>query len=106
MKVLRLSTGFTLALAISCGSKYEGEITCKTNIPYMVENISTIQLKINAVTERQAKIDFVTQATIYSNISSDIRLQFISGKLLKNGRSIGYELDKKTIDSINLSIEN
>ncbi|ANF51347.1 hypothetical protein A0O34_12865 [Chryseobacterium glaciei] len=96
----------TLALIYSCGDKYEAVIIYKTTIPpSMHENISETNVDINADSDRKAKIQFVTSATIYNNVSQDIMSEFISGKLLKNNKPISYELEQITIDSINNSIK-
>ncbi|MCQ9637358.1 hypothetical protein MP477_20610 [Chryseobacterium sp. WG23] len=98
---------FILGLACySCGDKYEGQIIYKTTIPpYMISNIAKSDIDIEADTDRQAKIQFVTRATIYNNVSPYIQSEFITGSLLKNKRGISYLLDQNTIDSINISIK-
>lgn len=101
-KILLLSL---IVLVYSCSNKYEGEIIYKTTIPpAMHESISKTNVDIDADSDRQAKIQFVTTATIYNNISPDIMSQFISGNILKNGKPISYKLEQITIDSINNSI--
>ncbi|KFF21467.1 hypothetical protein [Chryseobacterium sp. JM1] len=104
MKKLILT--FVLALTYSCEDKYEGEIVYKTTIPpNMIGSISKTNVDINADSDRQAKIQFVTSAIIYNNVSPHILTEFISGNLMKNGKSISYELEQTTIDSINNSIK-
>ena len=72
----------TLALIYSCGDKYEGVIIYKTIIPpSMHESISKTDVNIDADSDRKAKIQFVSNATIYNNASQFVRGQFISGKL-------------------------
>lgn len=70
----------------------------------MHESISKTNVHIDAISDRQAKIQFVTTATIYNNISPDIMSEFISGSILKSGKPISYKLEQITIDSINNSI--
>jgi hypothetical protein len=104
MKKLILIVVF--ALIYSCGDKYEAKIVYKITIPpYMHESISKTDLSIHSDSDRKAKIDFITNATIYNNISPIVKSEFISGNLLKNGKPISYELDQKTIDSVNTSIK-
>jgi len=103
MKKIIFLLGFA---CYSCGDKYEGQIIYKTTIPpYMISNIAKSDIDIDADTDRQAKIQFVTRATIYNNVSPDIKSEFIAGSLLKNNNSISYLLDQNTIDSINTSIK-
>ncbi|MGG7438252.1 hypothetical protein ACQ7CU_09230 [Chryseobacterium arthrosphaerae] len=93
-------------LCYSCGDKYEGEIVYKASIPpNMIGYISKTDLDVDAKTDRQAKIKFVTQATIYNNLTPHVQSQFIEGTLRKNHKRISYVLDQNTIDSINQSIK-
>ncbi|MDP9959156.1 hypothetical protein [Chryseobacterium lathyri] len=90
----------------SCGDKYEAKMIYRTTIPpYMITSTKKTDVDIDAKSDRQAKIQFVTQATIYNNVSADFQSEFITGTLLKNKQNIGYLLDQNTIDSINESIK-
>lgn len=90
----------------SCGNKYEGEIVYKATIPpNMIGYTSKTDVDIDAKSDRQAKIKFVTQATIYNNLTPHVRSKFIAGTLKKNNKRMSYVLDQNTIDSINESIK-
>ncbi|MEJ5105632.1 hypothetical protein [Chryseobacterium sp. MYb328] len=103
MKKIVFLLGF---VCYSCGGKYEGKISYKITIPpYMISSIKTTDVDIDAMSDRQAKINFVTRATIYNNISPHAQTQFIRGTLLKNKKRIDYVLDQNTVDSINQSIK-
>ncbi|MGG7549793.1 hypothetical protein ACQ7CX_04140 [Chryseobacterium arthrosphaerae] len=93
-------------LCYSCEDKYAGEIVYKATIPPNMNGyISKTDVDVDAKTDRQAKIKFVTQATIYNNLSPHFRSQFIAGTLMKNNKRMSYVLDQNTIDSINQSIK-
>lgn len=95
-----------IALTYSCGDKYEGKIIYQITIPPSnAVSVYKTDVNIDANSDRKAKIQFVSNATIYNNASQFVYGQFISGKLLKNGKAISYELEQKTIDSINNSIK-
>ncbi len=76
-----------------------------TMLSYMINSIKTTHVDIEATSDQQVKIKFLTQATIYNNISPYTQTQFIKGTLFKNKKRIDYSLDQYTIDGINQSIK-
>lgn len=56
----------------------------------MISNIARTEADIDTPTDRQAKIQFITRANIFNNISSDIPTEFITRTLLKNNKPISY----------------
>ncbi|MCQ4140891.1 MULTISPECIES: hypothetical protein [Chryseobacterium] len=87
---------------ISCGDKYTADMEYTITFP----STNNVELqkehyKFDAKTDRAAKIEFIVTANILSNLSKDIKTDFKSGILRKNGEILKIDLDQKTIDSVN-----
>jgi len=71
---------------ISCGDKYTADMEYTITFP----STNNVELqkehyKFDAKTDRAAKIEFIVTANILSNLSKDIKTDFKSGILRKNG---------------------
>lgn len=90
---------------ISCKDKYESEIQYLLKYPFKtpptIENNKEV---LNANSDKQAFIKLIEEVNIYNNMR-DGNIKVISYRVLKNNNYIQYDLDQKTIDSINLESE-